>query len=37
MEPGGWAFLLLSWGLIGGLTVYSLVRTLREKDESPPP
>lgn len=33
MTLGGWIFLGASWLLILGLFVFSLVRTLREKDE----
>jgi ABC-type nickel/cobalt efflux system permease component RcnA len=32
MTLGGWIFMLASWGLILGLCVFSLVRTLRAKD-----
>ena len=41
MTLGGWIFMLASWAVILGVTVYSLVRTLRDKhpddDQAPPP
>jgi hypothetical protein len=33
MRIEGWIFMLASWAVILGLTVFSLIRTLREKDE----
>jgi hypothetical protein len=33
MTTGGWIFLAASWGLILGLFIFSLVRTLRAKDD----
>jgi len=33
MTLGGWIFMGASWLLILGLFAYSLVRTLREKEE----
>ena len=35
MTLGGWIFMLVSWGVILGLCVFSLVRTLRAKDNRP--
>jgi len=32
MRIEGWIFLGISWGVILGLFVFSLIRTLREKD-----
>jgi hypothetical protein len=29
MEPGGWLLLLASWGAIGTLVVFCLLRVLR--------
>jgi hypothetical protein len=29
MTPGGWIFMLTSWGVILALFVYCMVRTLR--------
>ncbi len=29
MTAAGWVFMLTSWGVIGGLFIYSLIRTLR--------
>lgn len=37
MNVGGWVLMLLSWGAILTLFVFSLTRTLREKDDEPPP
>jgi hypothetical protein len=37
MNVGGWALMLLSWAAILALFVYSLARTLREKEEEPEP
>jgi hypothetical protein len=31
MTTTGWAFLIISWGMILGLTVFCLSRTLRKK------
>lgn len=31
MKMAGWIFMLLSWGVILGLFVYSMVRTLRPR------
>jgi len=33
MTAGGWIFMLTSWGVIGGLFVYALVRTLTAKTQ----
>ncbi len=33
MTPGGWIFLLLSWGFILGLTVFCFWKVLRKKDD----
>jgi hypothetical protein len=33
MRIEGWIFMLASWAVILGLTVFSLIRTLREKDD----
>jgi hypothetical protein len=35
MNVGGWVLMLLSWAAILALFVFSLTRTLREKDEEP--
>jgi len=37
MNVGGWVLMLLSWAAILALFVFSLTRTLREKDDEPPP
>jgi len=34
MRPEGWIFLCVSWFMILGLFVFSMMRTLRKKDES---
>jgi hypothetical protein len=34
MEISGWIFLAASWGCILCLTIFSLVRTICEKDEA---
>ena len=31
MRPDGWLFLILSWGLIVGLTAFCFVQVLRKK------
>ena len=33
MKISGWIFLAISWLVILGMFVYSMVRTLREKDQ----
>jgi len=30
MTFAGWVFMLISWGVIGGLFVYCMIRTLRK-------
>jgi hypothetical protein len=37
MTTGGWIFLAVSWLGILGVFAYSMVRTLREKDDSGEP
>ena len=32
MTTGGWIFMLLSWGLIIGLFVYTMSRALSDKE-----
>jgi hypothetical protein len=36
MNATGWLLLVASWGVILALFVFSLSRTLREKEEEPP-
>lgn len=33
MRPDGWLFLILSWGIIVGLTGYCFMRILTKKTE----
>ena len=30
MSPGGWAFLIVSWGLVAGLVVFCFQRLFRK-------
>ena len=33
MSPIGWTFMIFSWGLIVGLTVYCFARILKKKTD----
>ncbi|MCI0498336.1 MAG: hypothetical protein L0Y36_01460 [Planctomycetales bacterium] len=35
MTISGWIFMLISWAVILGLFIFSMVRTLRPGDKSP--
>ena len=34
MRIDGWIFMLASWGVILGMTIFCLIRTLRQKDQT---
>jgi hypothetical protein len=37
MKWSGWVFMVASWAGILGLFAFALVRTLRQRDDRPPP